>query len=108
MSDEFRDGNVPAGMDPLSSFLRAVRALPQSVETIYFRSDSAGYQHKPLDVMRRGLELDGKEVPVYFAISADVSDVLRGKIVSLSESAWQPLRKLTERGLIEGERSGRN
>ena len=24
--DEFRDGNVPAGMDCLSSFLRAVRA----------------------------------------------------------------------------------
>jgi hypothetical protein len=45
MSDEFRDGNVPAGMDPLSSFLRAARALPESVETIYFRSDSAAYQH---------------------------------------------------------------
>src|SRR5439155_1206565 len=46
LADEFRDGNVPAGMDCLSSFLRATRALPQSGETIYFRSDSAAYQHK--------------------------------------------------------------
>src|SRR3970282_2554010 len=76
LSDEFRDGNVPAGMDPLTSFLRAVRALPHSVETIYFRSDSAAYQHKLLDKMRQGIELHGKEVPVYFAISADVSEVL--------------------------------
>lgn len=104
LSDEFRDGNVPAGMDCRSSFLRAVRALPQSVETLYFRSDSAAYQHKLLDKMREGIELHGKRVPVYFAISADVSEALRGKIVSLSESAWKPLRRLTEKGLIEGRK----
>src|SRR5437016_10559447 len=65
LADEFRDGNVPAGMDCLSSFLRATRALPQSVETIYFRSDSAAYQHKLLDKMREGVEHNGKQVPVY-------------------------------------------
>ena len=54
LSDEFRDGNVPAGMDLLSSFLRAIRSLPQSVERIYFRSDSAAYQHKLLDVAAQG------------------------------------------------------
>lgn len=104
LSDEFRDGNVPAGMDPLSSFLRGLRALPPSVERIYFRSDSAAYQHKLLDVLREGVELQGKKVAVHFAISADVSEALRGKIISLSESAWKPLRKLTEKGLIEGRK----
>jgi hypothetical protein len=104
LSDEFRDGNVPAGMDCLTSFLRATKALPHSVETIYFRSDSAAYQHKLLDKMREGIELHGKNVPVYFALSADVSEVLRGKIVSLAESAWKPLRRLTEKGLIEGRK----
>lgn len=44
------------------------------------------------------------KVPVYFAISADVSEALRGKITSLSESAWKPLKKLTETGLIEGRK----
>lgn len=104
LSDEFRDGNVPAGMNCLSSFLRAVCCLPQSVETIYFRSDSAAYQHKLLDVLREGVELHGKKVPVYFAISADVSEALRGKIISVSEPVWKPLRKLTGKGLIEGRK----
>ena len=104
LSDEFRDGNVPAGMDCLTSFLRATRALPHSVETIYFRSDSAAYQHKLLDKMRGGVEHHGKQVAVYFAISADGSEVLRAKIVSLSDSAWKPLRRLTEKGLIEGRK----
>jgi len=104
LSDEFRDGNVPAGMNCLSSFLRAACCLPQSVETIYFRSDSAAYQHKLLDVLRGGVELHGKKVPVYFAISADVSEALRGKIISVSEPVWKPLRKLTGKGLIEGRK----
>jgi hypothetical protein len=104
LSDEFRDGNVPAGMDCLTSFLRATRALPQSVEEIYFRSDSAAYQHKLLDVLRDGVEPNGKKIPVHFAISADVSEALKGKITSVSESAWKPLRRLTEKGLIEGRK----
>lgn len=104
LSDEFRDGNVPAGMDPLSSFLRALKALPHSVETVYFRSDSAAYQHKLLDVMREGIELDGRKVAVYFAISADMTEALKGRITSLSEGAWKPLRKVTDKGLIEGRK----
>ena len=104
LSDEFRDGNVPAGMDPLSSFNRAVLALPESIKEIYFRSDSAAYQHKLLDAMREGVELRGKTVPVYFGISADMSEQLRGKILSLSEGAWKPLRKITDKGLIEGRK----
>lgn len=104
LSDEFRDGNVPAGMDALAAFLRAVLALPQSVEEIYFRSDSAAYQHKLLDAMREGVEHGGRKIPVYFAISADMSEELRGKIVSLSEGAWKPLRKITDAGLMEGRK----
>jgi len=104
LSDEFRDGNVPAGMDCLSSFLRAASCLPESVETVYFRSDSAAYQHKLLDEMRKGIELYGKKVPVYFAISADMTEALKGKITSLSEGAWKPLRRVSEKGLIEGRK----
>src|SRR5439155_26687839 len=91
-------------MNCLSSFLRAACCLPQSVETIYFRSDSAAYQHKLLDVLRAGVELHGKKVPVYFAISADVSEALRGKIISVSEPVWKPLRKLTGQGGIRGRK----
>jgi hypothetical protein len=104
LSDEFRDGNVPAGMDPLSSFKRAVLALPESVKEIFFRSDSAAYQHEFLDGVREGVELYGKVVPVYFGISADMTQELRGKILSVSEGAWRPLRKITDKGLIEGRK----
>lgn len=37
LSDEFRDGNVPAMMSPLTSANAAFRALPPTVETFYYR-----------------------------------------------------------------------
>src|SRR5439155_21831293 len=43
-------------------------------------------------------------VPVNYAISADVVESIIGKITSLSESALKPLRRLTEKGLIEGRK----
>lgn len=104
LSDEFRDGNVPAGMDCLTSFLRAVCCLPQSVEKIYFRSDSAAYQHKLLDRLREGIELHGQKVAVEFAISADMTEALRARIISVSEAGWKALRKISDKRLIEGRK----
>jgi len=37
VADEFRDGNVPGGKDPLSSVRRAFASLPSWVEQRYFR-----------------------------------------------------------------------
>ena len=37
LSDEFRDGNVPAMMSPLSGAKAAFGALPPTVETFYYR-----------------------------------------------------------------------
>src|SRR5207244_5130053 len=88
LADEFRDGNVPAGMDCLSSFLRATRALPPSVETIYFRSDSAAYQHKLLDKMREGVEHYRKQDPVFFCNSADVGEVCGGSNTDIMYTVW--------------------
>ena len=47
VADEFRDGNVAGGEDPLSSVKRAFGKLPQAVTTRYFRGDSADY-YEPL------------------------------------------------------------
>src|SRR2546426_6330889 len=46
LADEFRDGNVPAGVVCLSCFFPASRGARQSVETMRFRSGSAAYRHK--------------------------------------------------------------
>ena len=42
---EFRDGNVPAGYEQLRVFKEALACLPQGVEKVRLRSDTAGYQH---------------------------------------------------------------
>ena len=33
-----------------------------------------------------------------------MTEALKGKITSLSEGAWKPLRKMSEKGLIEGRK----
>ena len=45
---ELRDGNVPAGFDQLRVFKEALHCLPEGVEKVRLRSDTAGYQHNLL------------------------------------------------------------
>jgi hypothetical protein len=41
LADEFRDGNVPALMEPLRVAQAAFAALPEGIGEYYFRGDSA-------------------------------------------------------------------
>lgn len=95
LADEFRDGNVPAGTGVLGVLKKAVATLPEGMESICVRSDSAAYTHDVLNWCRD--EVEGR-APITFAISADMSKELRGQIQALPASAWQAL----PRG--EGER----
>jgi len=52
---EFRDGNVPAGYEPVRVLAESLQALPKGVEQVRLRTDTAGYDHKRLAVLRRGL-----------------------------------------------------
>ena len=52
VADEFRDGNVPAGKDPLSVVRRGSAALPRTVQEYAFRGDSACYEHALLNWLR--------------------------------------------------------
>ena len=101
LADQFRDGNVPAGMDLLAVLKEAISALPPTVRLVRFRSDSAAYVHELLDWCR-------KEVPgrprIEFAISADMTEELRAAIQALPEEAWKPLRKVTDQGLDHGRK----
>lgn len=83
VADEFRDGNVPGGKDPLSSVKRAFESLPDWVEQRYFRADSADY-YTPL---LKYLVAEG----IYFSISADMTKELRARCVALEEDKWQEL-----------------
>jgi len=101
VADQFRDGNVPAGMDLVPVLQEAIGVLPKTVRLVRVRSDSAAYVHEFLNWCR-------KEVPgrprIEFAISADMTEELRAVIQALPEEAWKPLRKVTEKGWIVGRK----
>jgi hypothetical protein len=80
VGDEFRDGNVPGNKDPLSSVRRAFGALPRTVTKRYFRGDSADYY---LPLLKHLVKEN-----IAFAISADMSEQLRGRCTSLPEKDW--------------------
>ena len=96
IADEFRDGNVPAGFRALEFLKLALAELPPDLH-VRVRSDSAFYDHRVLQYLRRRERTD-------FAISADVTPELRSKIVALDEAAWKPLRTFKHDGLVEGRK----
>lgn len=69
VADQYRDGNVPAGMDPLAVARQAFAALPPTVTTRAFRGDSACYA----DPLLKALAAER----IAFTISADMTEELR-------------------------------
>ena len=83
VADEFRDGNVAAGEDPLSSARRAMDNLPPWVRERYFRGDSASY-YTPL---LKYLVAEG----IGFTISADMTQELRACCMAVPQEGWVEL-----------------
>jgi len=83
VADQFRDGNVPAGMGNPDFVRRALAMLPPEVRERYLRGDSALYDQR----LMRDLDRAG----VGFAISADMTVELRAEIGRLLATAWKPL-----------------
>ena len=101
LADQFRDGNVPAGMGLLPVLKDALSALPSTVGLVRVRSDSAAYVHELLNWCRK--EIEGR-ARIEFAISADMREELKAAIQALPEEAWKPLRKVTDQGLVIGRK----
>jgi hypothetical protein len=85
LQDEFRDGHVPAGCGNVRVLAQAVANLPQGVEAIALRADSALYETAVL----RWCE----DQRIEYAISADLSAPLKAEILRLPDSAWQVERE---------------
>jgi hypothetical protein len=94
LADEFRDGNVPAMMDPLSVAKRSFAALPETVSTYFFRGDSACHECNLVNWLRDENRAAGPHGPIGFAISARMSPALHEAVVKLDESAWESYGKL--------------
>jgi hypothetical protein len=87
LTDQFRDGHVPAGCGNLRVLQQAVGNLPHGVEQLCLRADSALYE---TEVLRWCEDPDRR---IAYAISADMSEPLKAEIVRLPETAWQVERE---------------
>lgn len=86
---EFRDGNVPAAYEKLRVFREGLDHLPEGVEKVYLRADTAGYQH---DLLKYCAEGENKRFGlIEFAIGVDVTEEFKKVVVELGEVDWYPL-----------------
>ena len=113
LADEFRDGNVPAMMDPLNVAKKAFAALPETVETYYYRGDSACHESGLINWLRDGRRAEGPQGFIGFAISARMSEALHKAIGQVPEADWAAygkanateIRECAEVSFVPGEKS---
>ncbi len=89
VADEYRDGNVPAGMETLRLIQRAFASLPATVTTCYFRADTACYDARTLKWLADPARPGGPRGPIGFTIGADMTTDLRQVCAAVPETAWQ-------------------
>lgn len=89
IADEYRDGNVPAGMGNLPLIQRGFRSLPEWVEERFFRADSACYNEHILKWLADRDREDGPKGEIGFTISADMSAPLHEACARVPEHCWQ-------------------
>ncbi len=88
VGDEYRDGNVPAGMENLRLIQKGFAALPASIQTRALRGDSALYEQKVLKWLSDPKRPDGPEGTIAFSISADMSEPLVKECRAVAGGAW--------------------
>ncbi len=93
---EFRDGNVPAGHQQLRVLRESLQYLPDGVERVMMRSDTAGYQKELLRYCAEG----GSERfgVIEFAVGVDVTPEFKASAREVEEDGWHDLYR------TEGER----
>lgn len=87
-ADEFRDGNVPALLSPLTCAKTAFAALPDTVESFYFRGDSACHESNLVNWLRNENRPEGPKTKIGFAISARMSEELNEALRAVPEKQW--------------------
>ncbi len=90
LADQFRDGNVPAQMEPVEVARRAFAALPSTVQEYYYRGDAACHEAGLVNWLRGEQRADGPRGRIGFAISARMSEPLHAAIQLLPEAGWEP------------------
>jgi hypothetical protein len=96
---EFRDGNVPAGFEQRRVLEEALALLPDGVEKVLLRSDTAGYQE---DLLRYCAEGKSERFGVIeFAVGVDVTPEFKRAVTEVEEADWEPLGRVVNGRLSE-------
>jgi len=88
VADEYRDGNVPAGMETLPLIQRGFASLPVAVTEHFFRADSACYDERTLKWLADPPRPGGLQGPIGFTISADMTEALHAVCAAVPAPAW--------------------
>jgi hypothetical protein len=96
IADEFRDGNVPAGMSNLPLIRQAFASLPATVTEYFFRSDSACYEEEVLKWLAHPERAGGPRGKIGFSISADMSPELRAVCERVPQERWDLVEERAE------------
>jgi len=96
LHSEFRDGHVPANFELLRILQTSLDKLPETIKTVYLRSDSAAYQSELIHYCATG---DDKRQTIEFAISARVTQGFKAAALALPDSAWHGVEKVDEQPL---------
>ncbi len=88
VADEYRDGNVGAGMATLPLIQRAFASLPSTVTTFYFRADTACYDERTLKWLADPARPGGPGGPIGFTIGADMTQDLHAVCAAVPEVRW--------------------
>jgi len=93
---EFRDGNVPAGYQQLRLLKETLNQLPNGVEKVCVRSDTAGYQKEFLRYCAEGC--DERFDVIDFAVGINVTESFRQAVRDVEEDQWHPITQTDSDG----------
>ncbi len=86
---EFRDGNVTPGYEQLRVLQEALAMVPEGVEQVHMRSDTAGYQWNLLRYCEEGRnERFGR---IEFVVGVRITEAFKWAIATTPGLRWHPL-----------------
>jgi hypothetical protein len=93
---QFRDGNVSPAYGQLDELKRILSTLPDGIEKVKLRSDSASYQ---TELMKYCGEGENKRFGVIdFTISCSVTQGYKEAVQAVPEKEWKPILKEMQSG----------
>ncbi len=91
MYSQFRDGNVLAGYGQLAVLQRSLELLPEGVEEVLLRTDTAGYEWDLLKYCAEGK--NERFGVIRFCVGADVTPEFKAAVARVPSSDCQPLMR---------------